>query len=470
MSMNQLLVGADEMSEPHWTEADALSAIWARSAYDRGFVTNPFAGDAEAGLGLRRIAALLDALGRPQDRYPIIHVAGSKGKGSTCAMLASILSAAGARAGLHSSPHLHRFRERFVVDGEMIEPAAFVAAAQRAFDVAEQLEAERPNLGRLTAFEISTAIALDSFAAADCAVAVVEVGMGGLLDATNVVDPVVSVITRLDWEHVAVLGPGMAEIAANKAGIIKPGRPAVSVRQDPVAEQVIAAAALRAGSPLLLQGRDWDVAGDWRSFTASGPWGSFESLASALPGNHQMENAGAAIAALWAARGQLPPVSEAVVRAGLANVRWPGRYERVVRPNHPAIILDGAHTPASAAALGSTIWAERSDGPVAFVVGMFADKDPGAFLDALAGKRAAVAEIVIAPVDSPRSADPARVLAAAERLGIRASVAGSLADAIERAEARAGPGGRVIVTGSLTLVASARELLGLARGHDRPSD
>jgi len=229
--------------------------------------------------------------------------------------------------------------------------------------------------------------------------------MGGTLDATNVVDPAVSVITTLDWEHVAVLGPGMAEIAANKAGIIKPGRPAVSVRQSPIGEEVIIAAAAQAGSPLLLEGRDWDMSGDWTKFQANGPWGSYDRLNSGLAGDHQMQNAGAAIAALSAARDKLPPVSESAIRTGLASVHWPGRYERVSRPNKPIVVLDGAHTPASADALAATVRRERFGGKVVAVVGMFADKDPGLFLGALA-KAGPDIEFVIVPAPSPRSADP----------------------------------------------------------------
>jgi dihydrofolate synthase/folylpolyglutamate synthase len=332
------------------------------------------------------------------------------------------------------------------------------------FDAAHRLEADEPELGRLTAFELSTAIALAFFAEAGCDVAVVEVGMGGLLDATNVVDPTVSVITRLDWEHVAVLGPTMADIAANKAGIIKPNRPAVSVRQPEEATPVILETAARLQSPLLLQDRDWDVQGDWRAFTAAGPWGMLDGLASALPGDHQMQNAGAAIAALWAARNAIPFPSEEAIRAGLAATRLPGRFERVSRPGHPEAVLDGAHTPASAAALAATVKAEPIAGPTVWVVGLLSDKDPNAFLAALAAIDPA-APFIITPIDSPRAADPAVVLAAAERLGLNAAAAPDLAEATARAAEMAKPGGRVVVTGSLSLVAAARQLLGLTHSE-----
>lgn len=450
-----------------WDETDALKALWDRSAYDKGFVTNPFAGDAEAGLGLLRTAAVLNRLGSPQNAYPIIHVAGSKGKSSTSAIAAAILQAAGARVGLHTSPHLHDFRERFIVDGRMIDPEAFAALTQRVLAAAEGIERDQPQFGRATAFEIATVMALEHFRETRCSAAVIEVGMGGTLDATNVVEPAVSVITTLDFEHVAVLGPGMADIAANKAGIIKAGRPAVSVRQPPAAETVILAAAVRAGTSVFLQDRDWRVDGAWRDFTASGPWGSFGHLRSNLAGNHQMQNAGAAIAALWAARDQLPAFSDAAIRTGLAAVQWAGRYERVESPGGALIVLDGAHTPASATALAATVRAEKRTGPLVVIVGMFADKAPASFLAALMGAGAGTIEVIAAPAPSPRTTEPAALAAAASALGMRASVAASVAEAIEIASARTGVDGLVLVTGSLSVVAAARDALDLDRIDSR---
>ena len=178
----------------------------------------------------------------------------------------------------------------------------------------------------------------------------------------------------------------MKEIAGNKAGIIKPNRPAVSVNQTPIGEDVIVAAAARAGAPLLLQNRDWEIAGSWQDFSATGPWGVYSGLRSGLAGDHQMQNAGAAIAALWAGRATLPNVAETAIRTGLAEVKWPGRYERIERAGHPLIVLDGAHTPASAEALAKTIRQERTNGGFVAVVGMFSDRDPERFLAALSDR------------------------------------------------------------------------------------
>ncbi|HEY7036146.1 MAG TPA: Mur ligase family protein, partial [Thermomicrobiales bacterium] len=282
-----------------WDYRSALRAIWERSAYDRGFISNPFAGDAAADLGLRRTAALLDRLGRPHERYGIVHVAGSKGKGSTCAFIDAILPTAGYRAGRYTQPHLHTMRERIAVAGRPIDESAFAALTRRALDAARTVERERPELGEVTAFELTTAMALDHFASAGCDLAVVEVGLGGTLDATNVVTPLVSVITALDLEHTAVLGDTLPKIAAQKAGIIKPGRPVALSPQPPEALAVIEQVAKERESALYVGGRDWEWTGTWRSFSATGPWGTFENLTSGLVGRHQIDNACVAIAATW---------------------------------------------------------------------------------------------------------------------------------------------------------------------------
>jgi dihydrofolate synthase/folylpolyglutamate synthase len=448
------------MSPPlDWTYRQALRGIWERSAYDRGFVSNPFAGDAAADLGLLRTAALLERLGQPQERYGIIHVAGSKGKGSTCAFAASILHDAGYRTGLYTSPHLHTYRERIAVEGEMIGEEQFAALTRLALDTTEALERERPELGEVTAFELTTAMALRHFADAGCALAVVEVGMGGTLDATNVVSPLVSVITALDFEHTRVLGDTIEEIAANKAGIIKTGRPVVVTAQVPAAERVIAGFAEAAGSRMLLAGRDWHTRGRWTSFTANGPWGSYEGLRSGLIGGHQIENAGGAIAATWLLGHDGFAVSESAARSGVAAVQWPGRAEVVTRPGEPRYIIDGAHTPASAAALAATVANLGGDRATVLVLAMMADKDPATLIRALAP----IARQLVATTNrSPRSLPADAIATAAAGVGLPTETAADVPQALAKAGALAGPEGQVLVTGSLTTVAEAREALGLA--------
>lgn len=447
------------MSSDHWSYPDALQAIWDRSGYDRGYVSNPFWGDEAAKLGLRRTSALLERLGRPQERYGILHVAGSKGKGSTCAFAASVLRTAGYRVGRTTSPHLHTFRERIAIDDEPIDESAFAALTRRALDAAETLERDTPHLGEVTAFELTTAMALDHFAAARCDLAVVEVGLGGTLDATNVVTPLVAALTALDLEHTAILGETLPEIAANKAGIIKPGRPVAVSPLPPEALEVVERVAREHGSPLMTAGKDWRVDGTWRRFTVDGPWGRFADLASGLAGDHQMDNAALAVAAVWLLGAAGYPVAESALRSGLAATHWPGRFERITAASRE-IVLDGAHTPASARVLAAALAAEYPDRRALLLLGAMAGKD----LAALASALAPVTSTVIATsARGPRAASPAAVAQAARNAGLVVLERPTVAEALDEAMAIAGPGELLVVTGSLAVVAEAREALGLAR-------
>jgi dihydrofolate synthase/folylpolyglutamate synthase len=475
----------------NWDYRGALRAIWERSAYDRGFISNPFAGDDAADLGLRRTSAILDHFDRPQDRYGIVHVAGSKGKGSTTAFIDAILTAAGYRVGRYTQPHLHSMRERIAVNGQSIDAPAFADLIRRGIDAAESIERERPDLGEITAFELTTALSLVHFADAGCDLAVVEVGLGGALDATNVVTPLVSVITALDLEHTAVLGDTIDKIAAQKAGVIKPSRPVVVSPQPAEALAVIERVAAERNSPLFVGGRDWQWSGTWRSFSVSGPWGTIENLTSSLAGRHQIENACTAVAATLLlssddvkrsfadaqddrkstsspchperSEGSLPfTVAEDHIRTGLAHATWPGRYE-VVAEHGPRVIVDGAHSPASARALVDAL-REDCSAPAVVVLGLLGDKDANIIGEALAP----VADrfVVTAP-RSPRAAPAASVAARLAATGVRTQTESDVASAIDVAMAQAGAAGTVVVTGSLSTVAEAREKFGLGV-HDPP--
>lgn len=445
---------------------DALAAIWARSGYDRGFINNPFAGDEDARLGLRRTQAVLERLGHPERHYHIVHVAGSKGKGSTCMDIDAILRAAGIRSGRYLSPHLHSYRERFVVDDEAIPEQSFAELTARVVAEAERVEHSMPGLGQVTAFELSTVMALHWFAERSCEVAVIEVGLGGTLDATNVVDPSVSVITALDYEHTAILGDTMAEIASNKAGIIKPERPVVCASQPAEGMAVIEARADACGSPLLVAGRDWDVSGTSEDFTVTGPSGTIGHLASELAGRHQVENAALAIAAVSVLRDAAPlrAIDEHAIRQGIAVVRHPGRFEQVRLPSGQVIVVDGAHTPVSAAALAETARERFPGAHVTIVVGMFTDKDPRAVLAPL--RDSADHWIAVAPAN-PRAIPVATLRKAIEAMGARCDTATSVADGL--AQAQVAGHELVVVTGSLATVAEARVALGLATASEQPS-
>jgi dihydrofolate synthase / folylpolyglutamate synthase len=447
------------------TYDDALAAIWARSGYDRGFINDPLAGDEEARRGLRRMHALLRRLGNPERSYRVIHVAGSKGKGSTCIFIDAILRAGGVRCGRYLSPHLHSYRERFVADDEPISQPAFAALTATVLAAAEDVERTMPEPGQVTAFELSTAMALQWFAQTSCEAAVIEVGLGGTLDATNVVDPAVSVITALDYEHTAILGGTMAEIASNKAGIIKPGRPVVSASQPREGMAVIEARADVCGAPLLVSGRDWEVSGSSDDFAVTGPWGTMRHLAIPLAGRHQMENAALAIAAVSMLRDMAPfgMVDEDAVRRGLAAARHPGRFEEVALSSGQVVVVDGAHSPASATSLAETVRERFPDATVTMVVGMFSDKDPHAVLAPL--RDCADGWIAVAPAN-PRAIPVKTLREVIEAMGARCDTASSVADGIGLAR----EAGRdlVVVTGSLATAAEARAALGLPAVTDHP--
>ena len=435
----------------------AIAYIIERSGYDRGFVANPF--DAET-VGLRRTAWLLDALGHPPARYPAVHVAGTKGKGSTAACVAAILRAAGRRVGLYTSPHLHTFRERIRLDGAPIAEDAFAALIGEIAPLNARLAQEHPDWGEATAFEVATVLALLAFARSAVDVAVVEVGLGGRLDATNVLTPAVAVITTISLDHTAILGDTLAEIAAEKGGIIKPAVPVVSSPQRPEALAVLERLAAERGSPFSLAGRDWHFSGTPERFDLRGPWGGYRDLRVALAGRHQVENAATAVAACWALGQAGIEVPEAAVRQGLAAVEWPGRLEVVRRA--PTVVVDGAHNVDSAERLAVALREGFRWRRLTLVLGIARDKQVEEMLAVLAP----LADHVVATASHhPRAAAPERIAAAARAAGgpdLPVEEATSVAGALARALAGAAPDDLVCVTGSLYAVSEAREALGLA--------
>ncbi|MGH2351874.1 MAG: bifunctional folylpolyglutamate synthase/dihydrofolate synthase, partial [Chloroflexota bacterium] len=292
---------------------------------------------------LERPAALLERLGRPERRYRTILVAGTKGKGSTAAMLASILGAAGYRTGFYSQPHLHTYRERIRVDGSPISKADVAGGVARLKPHVAALQRAQPHLGEYTTYEVGTALALDHFARAGVAVAVLEVGLGGRLDATNVVEADLAIITSISFDHTAVLGNTLAEIAGEKAGIIKLGKPVLAAPQRPEALSVLRHTAEARGAPLGVGLQDWTWTGGHDAFTVEAaapraglwrkPW-CHTGLRVPLLGAHQLENAATAVAAAEVlAQGAgdgadgSPAISAPAIAAGIAATRWPARLE-----------------------------------------------------------------------------------------------------------------------------------------------
>jgi dihydrofolate synthase/folylpolyglutamate synthase len=404
-------------------------------------------------LKLERMRAALARRGHPEAAFPAIHVAGTNGKGSTAAMIEAALRAAGHRTGLYTSPHLVDFCERIRIAGRTIPEDAVV-------ELATELRADLAQAGiTLTHFEFVTLLAFTWFARIGVDVGVVEVGLGGRLDATNVVRPLVTAITSIAMDHEAFLGNDLAAIAGEKAGILKAGVPAVMGQLPAVAETVVRERAAELGVRLLRTGIDVHLEETPAGLRFTGPEGSWDRLELGLPGTFQRENAEVALAALQLAEPRLSLSADAV-RAGLAGTRWPGRLEVVGEV--PLIILDGAHNPAGIARLARELPAVVGDRPLVLVFAVMADKAWEAMLEPLMPR---AARVLLTRVGR-RAADPAVL---AERLGTRVPTE-TFADpraAVRAALAGAAPGEAVLITGSLFLVGEAHAELGEKNGRRR---
>lgn len=376
---------------------------------------------ARADFNLDRMRALVSALGQPQNRYPSIHVAGTKGKGSVCALCASALRAAGYRTGLYISPHLQDFTERIQVNGQPIPTADLVA-------LVEEIRPVVARLSGLTFFEITTALAFLYFARQNVEAAVVEVGLGGRLDATNVILPRVSVITSLSYDHMAVLGNTLSAIAREKAGIIKDGVPVVSAPQEAEALAVLEEIAAGRHAPLTLVGRevryrllDHSLEGQSLQIEAPAPI----PLAIPLLGRHQVVNAATAWAALQVSGLNLSTES---IRSGFRNVVWPCRFEIVHR--RPPVILDSAHNVDSFEKLAQTLDDYFPSYRVVLIFGCSEDKDMAAMLVAL---RSRLWRVLATRSAHPRAVPPQAILETAEGAHIPAEAAPSPEAALQRA-------------------------------------
>ncbi len=382
--------------------------------------------------GLERMERALDALGRPERRFPVLHVGGTNGKGSTCAMAAAALAEAGLSVGLYTSPHLVRFNERIAVGGAPIDDGALAEAIDTIREACPWHD-RGGEADRLTYFEFATLAGLLHFARQAVDVAVVEVGLGGRFDATTAVAPKVTAVARIGLDHTQLLGDTVEQIALEKAGIFKPGVPAVvHAHQPPGALDTLRSAALRRGAPFLVAGTGWD-----------GPV--------ALRGDHQRGNAALAAAALRELARAGVPVSEEAIARGIATARWPGRLEEL-----GGVLLDGAHNPDGAAALAAALAELHPGRPVELVFGVLADKDHAGMLRALAP---AVRRLHLVAPATPRARPSTDVYAHAQVLGVVADRHAGLADALRCAREAASDGALVCVAGSLYLVGEARALL-----------
>jgi dihydrofolate synthase/folylpolyglutamate synthase len=401
-------------------------------------------------LGLERMSTLMTRLDLPQSRFRALHIAGTNGKGSTAAMAAAVLQAAGYRVGLYTSPHLVDFRERIRVDGEMIAEEQVSQLTQRIRDAC------RHDLSP-TFFECTTSMAFQHFADACVDVAVVEVGLGGRFDATNVLQPVACAITTIALDHQEYLGPTLSSIALEKAGIVKPGIPVVVGRLDAEPEETIERIAMERHAPMHRLNRDFRTVGsstDW--FDYEGITGRHEGLFCPLAGRHQLDNVACALALLEAAVAGGILISEEAIRRGLRSVKWEGRLEIV--EERPTIVLDGAHNPAAAAVLADSLtemMRKKPRGRLIVVLGMMRDKNHRGFIRPL---RHLVGDVVLTQADLPRSATVSELRAALEDWLPSLHAAPLPADALTVAKQLAGPDDVICVTGSLMLVGDVTAL------------
>jgi len=408
-------------------------------------------------LGLDNITCLLDGAGNPHKAFRSLHIGGTNGKGSTAAVAASILRNLGYRVGLFTSPHLVDFTERIRVDGEMISTDDVIRLAAR-FRETARLAGLQP-----TFFEITTAMAFQYFRENDVEYAVVEVGLGGRLDSTNVLEPEAVVITNVSMDHESFLGNTIAEIAYEKAGIIKPGVPVVTGAAGKALE-IIRETAQGLSSPLFQAGLDFGVQRVETGrmgirFDYTGMGGEFHDLNSPLVGLHQAHNSGIAIAACAALSEAGSRVDRTVLANALDDIEWPGRMEQVM--SDPAVILDSAHNPAAAETLAATLALDYPDCGIIMVLGLMKDKD----IDGVVGPlvRRADHVIVTAPAYS-RAASPAELEEAVLKYYAGpVEQAGTVESALSRARELAGPGAVIIVSGSFYTTGEAREVL-LGRG------
>ncbi len=434
------------------TYADALAYLDSLTNYERR--RDP---QAMQRIQLERMQRLCRRLGRPEAAFRSVLVAGTNGKGSICAMIYAMLRQAGLRTGLYTSPHLEDVRERIRVSStpgaeeDWISEANFASSVRAVRDAAASPEfADDPP----TYFEVMTAVAFRHFFDSRVSVAVLEVGLGGRLDATNVVEQAVSVIAPIGQDHTDVLGAELASIAREKAGIIKPHGTVVVGVQPPEAAAAIAQAAAERGARLLQLGRELQVEcrinrDEGMTLDLLGTRGAYRELWLPLIGGHQADNAAVAVAAVEAL--SEAGVPHAAIQAGLASVSWPGRLEVVQR--RPVVVLDGAHNVPAAQALRAALAAWWPERPLHVLMGLSADK---AVADVAAVLAAGAASVVCTKSRHPRACDPQRLADACAPHGPAPTVIPEAADALTYALNAAGSDGVIVVTGSLFLVGELR--------------
>jgi len=400
--------------------------------------------------------SLLKKLGNPQDHFKCVHIAGTKGKGSTCAMIASMLQACGYKVGLYTSPHLTDVRERIQINGEMIPQNDFARLVKLAEPI---IERSKP---RPTYFDALTAMAFKYFAEQSVDIAVIETGLGGRLDSTNVIKPEVTAITSISKDHMAQLGNTLAKIAEEKAGIFKAGVPAISVQQDPDADAVLKRVAEKTGTTLDITGQTIEFSYRFESSRMQGPhnrvcltttMSKFEHLAVPLLGEHQAINCGLALSVIDRLKSRGFAINDSKAMEGLAKTTVPGRMEMLSQ--QPRVVADGAHNAASLDAMLRAIGQHIPYDSMVIIFGCCADKDVPGMLERIA---AGADKVIFTRVNNIRSADPAELAARyVEQYGKMAQVAPTLEEALGIANRAVTKEDLICITGSFYLVGEAKK-------------
>jgi dihydrofolate synthase / folylpolyglutamate synthase len=423
---------------------------------------------------LAHMRVLLEALQNPERKFPAVLIAGTNGKGSTAATLASILQASACKTGLYTSPHLVRINERIRINSAAIADDNFAGIHDLVDRTAERLVAEHELPWHPSFFEMLTAIAFEYFAREKVDIAVLEVGMGGRLDATNVVDPRVSVITDISLDHQKFLGDTLTEIAREKAGIVRPHGAVVTLPQTPEANDVLGNTILALGARAItavpyvppvspnsaqyLLPSTQDKAGYVSRYPLQ-VMGKEINVETPLVGRHQLRNIALAIAAAEdLSRQGFAAITAATIERGICETHWPGRFQVLpATADHPEVVFDVAHNPAGAWALRSTLSATYEDRPLVFVFGAMRDKAVGEMAEILFP----LADCVIAThADNPRAATPVEIRQSARRVSVEIDEAPDVASALTKARAAAGTRGLVVITGSIYIVGEAMLALG----------
>jgi dihydrofolate synthase/folylpolyglutamate synthase len=411
-------------------------------------------------LGLESVRALARAMGDPQRKFPAVHIAGTNGKGSTAAMIASVLRAAGLRAGLYISPHLVSITERIRIDDDEIAPGEFARLATGVRDAGERLVAENTLPAPPTFFEQLTMIAYLYFAELKVDLAILEVGLGGRLDATNICEPVVSAITPVGFDHQKYLGDTLASIASEKAGIVKPRAPVVIAPQFGEAMKAIVARCEEMNAPMIVTSDPFDVEaasgeeniGRYRFHYRASQ--DEYALLLGLRGRHQITNALVAIHIAEQLRIAGFDIPQSAIVEGLNNAEWPGRLEMIsLSPSQAPLLLDGAHNAAGARALRDFIDEHFGSTPITIIFGVMADKAIGEIGDILFP---AARQVIVTRISSQRAAEPGAIAEASHRDVIRIENAG---EALDEALRITPPDGLIVVCGSLFLVGEVKQSL-----------